>query len=225
MASDHKPLLASMMLHDFFTGLGYLTMVIVLPQKFQAVNGDGGFKSWILTPCTHDVILPRGHPVEHSYGDEAYPTFLHLHRCELPPDPRFRPNDLPPNHTAEFPARAVRYATIMGFVFGLSISTLIMMAQARTLGGTLSISICANLLNKHIKHALKKVLSPQQIIDLLGSARWIAGFPEDVRPVVKRIYAEEYRDQAITLTAFAGAKLLVVGMMWERRLRRMSKKV
>ncbi|KAL8988892.1 MAG: hypothetical protein Q9177_002102 [Variospora cf. flavescens] len=129
-----------------------------------------------------------------------------------------------PTTQQSFPPAQYGYAIIMGFVFGLSISTLIMMAQARTLGGTLSISICANLLNKHIKHALKKVLSPQQISDLLGSARWIAGFPEDVRPVVKRIYAEEYRDQAITLTAFAGVKLLVVGMMWERRLRRMSKK-
>lgn len=97
-------------------------------------------------------------------------------------------------------------------------------AQARTLGGSLGISICTNLLNNHIQDALKQVLSAQQIGDLLGSARSIAGFPENVRPVVRRIYAEGYRDQTVALTAFAGVGLLVVGMMWERPLRRIPMK-
>ncbi|KAI4265288.1 MAG: hypothetical protein L6R35_007144 [Caloplaca aegaea] len=155
-------------------------MVIVLPQKFQVVSGDNGFKAgYRLLAITMSFSL--GAILSSILTEKkGIPPFLHIHHCELPPGPRSRPHDLPLNHTAESLARA---------------------ARARTLGGTLGISICTNLLNKHIIEALKKVLSPQQISGLLGSARWIAALPEEVRSVVKRIYAEEYRDQAITLTA------------------------
>ncbi|KAL8652529.1 MAG: hypothetical protein Q9210_002627 [Variospora velana] len=232
---------ASMMLHAFFTGLAYLTMVIALPQKFQVVNGDSGFKAGY-----------RLLALMMSFSLGAILSSVLTEKRRIPPFCTFIIAGclqtlglglmISLSTTQQsFPPAQYGYEIMMGFGFGLSISTLIMsiplvaladdhavsmgaVAQARTLGGTLGISICTNLLDKHIKDALKKVLSPQQISDLLGSARWIAGFPEDVRPVVKRIYAEGYRDQAIALTAFAGVGLLVVGMMWERPLRRMSKK-
>ncbi|KAL9046690.1 MAG: hypothetical protein Q9206_007015 [Seirophora lacunosa] len=232
---------ASMMLHAFFTGMGYLTMVIVLPQKFQVVNGDSGFKAGY-----------RLLALMMSFSLGAILSSILTEKKRVPPFCTFifagclqilglgLMTSLSTTQPG-FPPAQYGYEVIMGFGFGLSISTLLMsvplvawgddhavtmgaVAQARTLGGSLGISICTNLLNNHIQDALKQVLSAQRIGDLLGSARSIAGFPENVRPVVRRIYAEGYRDQTVALTAFAGVGLLVVGMMWERPLRRIPMK-
>ncbi|KAL8959883.1 MAG: hypothetical protein Q9193_003324 [Seirophora villosa] len=205
---------ASMMLHAFFTGMSYLTMVIVLPQKFQVVNGDSGFKAGY-----------RLLALMMSFSLGAILSSILTEKKRVPPFCTFifaaclqilglgLMTSLPTTQLG-FPPAQYGYEVVMGFGFGLSISTLIMsvplvvggddhavtmgaVAQARTLGGSLGISICTNLLNNHIKDALQQVLSAQQIGDLLGSARSIASFPEHVRPVVRRIYAEGYRDQAV----------------------------
>ena len=139
-----------------------------------------------------------------------------------------------------FPPEQYGYQFIMGFGFGLSIATLIMTihivvdhednavtmgatAQARTLGGSVGISICTNLLNSHIKNGLRGRLDQRHIQDLLASARAIANISDEMQAVVRRVYAEGYREQVVALTAFAGAALLVVLMMWERRPRRIPK--
>lgn len=232
---------ASMILHAFFTGIAYLTMVINLPQKFQVVNGDSAFKagyrllalmmSFSLAAVVSSVLTEKkGVPPLYTLCIAASLQILGLALMTTLSTTQHN-----------FPAAQYGYQIIMGFGFGLSISTLIMtislvvnqqdgavtmgaIAQARTMGGSIGISIGTNLLNSHVKDRLKGYLTRQQISDLLASARMIARLPQEMHPMVQRIYSEGYRQQAIALTAFSGVALLVVILMWERKPRRISEK-
>lgn len=232
---------ASITLHAFFTGIGYLTMVIDLPQKFQVVHGDSAFKagyrllallmSFSLAAIVSSVLTEKKRvPPFYTLITAGCLQILGLGLMTSLSTTQRR-----------FPPAQYGYEILMAFGFGLSISTLMMalplvvgqedhavtmgaVAQARTLGGCFGVSIATNLLNSHLKDSLKDLLSSQQISDLLGRASTIANLPEQLKPMVQRVYAEGYRDQAVALTAFAGVGLLVVGMLWERRLRRMPQK-
>ncbi|KAL8665676.1 MAG: hypothetical protein Q9168_007644 [Polycauliona sp. 1 TL-2023] len=142
---------ASMILHALFTGVGYLTMAIDLPQKFQTVNGGSAFKagyrllalmmsfsfaaivSSVLTekkrvPPLYTLFVAAGLQIVGLALMTTMSTTVH-----------------------GFPAAQYGYEIIMSFGFGLSISTLIMtinlvvahqdtaitmgaIAQARTMG-------------------------------------------------------------------------------------------
>ncbi|KAL8849335.1 MAG: hypothetical protein Q9221_005686 [Calogaya cf. arnoldii] len=228
---------ASMILHAFFTGIAYLTMVIDLPQKFQVVNSDSAFKSGY-----------RLLALMMSFSFAAVVSSILTEKKRVPPlYTLFVAASLQilglalmtilstTNHN--FPSAQYGYQIIMGFGFGLSISTLIMsinlvvtqqdaavtmgaIAQARTMGGSIGISICTNLLNDHIKSGLKPHLAQRYIDALLASARTIERILPEQLDTVKRVYSEGYRLQAIALTAFSGVAFCVVVLMWEQRPRR-----
>lgn len=230
---------ASMVLHAFFTGIAYLTMVIDLPQKFQVVNGDSAFKagyrllalmmSFSLAAIVSSILTEKKRvPPMYTLFAAASLQILGLALMTT----------LSTTSHA-FPPAQYGYEILMGFGFGLSISTLIMsihlvatqhdgavtmgaIAQARTMGGSIGISICTNLLNDHVKTGLKGHLAKQYIDALLASASTIQRILPEQLPLVRRVYSEGYRQQAVALTAFSGAALLVVVLMWERRPRRIA---
>ncbi|KAL8710580.1 MAG: hypothetical protein Q9220_004804 [cf. Caloplaca sp. 1 TL-2023] len=229
---------ASMVLHAFFTGSAYLTMVIILPQKFQVVNSDSALHAGL-----------RILPLMMSFSIATITTNILTEKKKVPPlytllaagILQIVGTGLMTNLSTtqlSFPAAEYGFEIIMGFGFGLSISTLIMtvpivatdhadqavtmgaVAQARTLGGSFGISICTNLLNDHIKDALRGHLSTLQISDLLASAKTITNLSKELQPVVQRVFSEGYRDQAVALTVIGAASLLAVLLLVERRPRR-----
>ncbi|KAL8798758.1 MAG: hypothetical protein Q9182_006419 [Xanthomendoza sp. 2 TL-2023] len=233
---------ASMILHALFTGIAYLTTVIDLPQKFQVVNGDSAFKagyrllalmmSFSLAAVVSSVLTEK---------KRVPPMYTLLVAASLQILGLALMTTLSTTQHS-FPPAQYGYEIIMGFGFGLSISTLIMaisivvnqqdgavtmgaIAQARTMGGSIGISICTNLLNNHVKDGLQGKLTKQQVSDLLASARTMAKLPREMQRVVQRIYSEGYRQQAISLTTFSAVALLVVFLMWERKPRRIPEKI
>ncbi|KAI4277622.1 MAG: hypothetical protein L6R38_005405 [Xanthoria sp. 2 TBL-2021] len=165
-------------------------MVIDLPQKFQVVNGDSAFKagyrlqalllSFSLAAIVSSVLTEKKRvPPIYTLFVAASLQILGLALITTLSTT---------NH--DFPPAQYGYQIIMGFCFGLSISTLIMtinlvvtqqdgavtmgaIARARTMGGSIGISICTNLLNNHIKDGLKRHLAKQYIDALLASASTI----------------------------------------------------
>ncbi|KAL8949772.1 MAG: hypothetical protein Q9222_004151 [Ikaeria aurantiellina] len=228
----------SMILHAFFTGSAYLTMVIVLPQKFQVVNSDSALHAGL-----------RILALMMSFSIATIVTSILTEKKKVPPlytlltagclqiiGVGLMTSLSTTQHS--FPAAEYGFQIIMGFGFGLSISTLIMtvpivaadhadqavtmgaVAQARTLGGSFGISICTNLLNDHLKNGLRGQLSSQQISDLLASAKTITNVPMELQPVVQRVFSEGYRNQAIALTVISAISLLAVLLLVERKPRR-----
>ncbi|KAL8628149.1 hypothetical protein Q9189_006158 [Teloschistes chrysophthalmus] len=233
---------ASMILHAFFTGIGYLTMAIDLPQKFQIVNADSAFRagyrllalmlSFSLAAVVSSILTQKKRvPPLYTLCAAACLQILGLALM----------TSLSTSGSGVFPTEQYGYEMIMGFGFGLSISTLIMtiplvvdgmvddgavtmgaIAQARTLGGSVGISIATNLLNNHLRDGLHQVLAEGEVSALLASARAVGEVGVGEREVVRRVFAEGYREQAVLLSGFAGVGMVVLGMMWERRARRVA---
>ncbi|KAI4100505.1 MAG: hypothetical protein L6R37_005420 [Teloschistes peruensis] len=236
---------ASMILHAFFTGIGYLTMAIDLPQKFQVVNSDSAFRagyrllalmlSFSLAAVVSSMLTEKKRvPPLYTLCAAACLQILGL---------ALMTSLSTTTQGTAFPREQYGYEIIMGFGFGLSISTLIMtiplvvvdhtvdgaitmgaIAQARSLGGGVGISIATNLLNNHLKRGLRGMLGEGEIAGLLASgARAVAGVREgEAREVVRKVFAEGYRGQVVGLCGFAGVGLVVLGGMWEGRLRRVA---
>lgn len=231
---------ASMTLHAFFTGIAYLTMVIDLPQIFQVVNSDSAFKagyrllalmmSFSLAAVVSSILTEKKR-VPPIYTLFAASSLQILGLALM--------TTLSTTTAHAFPPAQYGYEILMGFGFGLSISTLIMsvhlvatqhdgavtmgaIAQARTMGGSIGISVCTNLLNDHVKTGLKGHLAKQYIDALLASASTIQSILPEHLPLVRRVYSEGYREQAVALTAFSGVAFLMVMLMWERSPRRIA---
>lgn len=83
-------------------------------------------------------------------------------------------------------------------------------ARARTMGGSIGISICASLLNNHLKDGLERYLAQQYIDALLASASMGQRILPELPPFNRRVYSEGYRHQAINLTVFKAVVFLVV---------------
>ncbi|KAL8634834.1 MAG: hypothetical protein Q9228_007608, partial [Teloschistes exilis] len=174
---------ASMILHAFFTGIGYLTMAIDLPQKFQVVNSDSAFRagyrllalmlSFSLAAVVSSMLTEKKRvPPLYTLCAAACLQILGL---------ALMTSLSTTTQGTAFPREQYGYEIIMGFGFGLSISTLIMtiplvvdhtvdgaitmgaIAQARSLGGSVGISIATNLLNNHLKQGLRRMLGEGEI--------------------------------------------------------------
>lgn len=91
--------------------------------------------------------------------------------------------------------------------------------QVRVLGGTISLAICAAILNNHLKTNLKDILSPEQTTLLLDSLEAIRSLTPSEQYEVKKTFAEGYHSQNIFMTVMTGLGLISSLFLWERKPR------
>jgi len=91
--------------------------------------------------------------------------------------------------------------------------------QFRVLGGSISLSVCTNILNNHLSVALSPILSAKQLSALLSSAAAIVDIPSSLQDRVREAYADGYQKQMQAITAFSAAAILVTFLMFERKPR------
>jgi hypothetical protein len=88
-------------------------------------------------------------------------------------------------------------------------------AQFRSLGGCMGISVCINVMNRPSVN-----VSQEQLMAIRVSAKAIELLPAEVQRAIRASYAEGFQRQAIAMTAFGGVAILMTLLMVERRLRR-----
>lgn len=91
-------------------------------------------------------------------------------------------------------------------------------AQARVLGGCIGLSICTIILNVQIQENLGdgNVLSQKQLADLLRSPLSGLRLPAEQRTLVKRVYANAFRDELKVMTGVCAAMVLFSLLTLER---------
>ena len=94
--------------------------------------------------------------------------------------------------------------------------------QIRVLGGTIGLAVCTVVLNNHMRHSLRSVLSPQQVTGILQSVSSISDLDATTGKAVRRVYAEGYKQQMRIMTYISAAVFLVSLLIWERRPRRVE---
>ncbi|KAI9645123.1 hypothetical protein NHQ30_005857 [Ciborinia camelliae] len=135
------------------------------------------------------------------------------------------------------------YQVIMGFGFGLSLSTILMMAplvvqekdmanadlraavtmgsvtQIRVLGGTIGLAICSAILNNHIKAGASKFLSAEQVAALLESFQSVNLLPLEMQLEVRSVYATGYSQQMRVMLYFCVVSLVSLLLLAEKKPR------
>ncbi|KIL87403.1 hypothetical protein FAVG1_09109 [Fusarium avenaceum] len=228
---------SAMLLTTCFVGFPFVSMVVNIPQRAQAVYGMSPSEAGlILLPMiltspaasvfsaylTGNAKIPPVYPIVVAATLQVLGVGL---MCSLSTHPTHTQN-------AQY-----GYEVLMGIGFGLSLATILTFArvvvseanlpvmmgaltQIRVLGGTVSLAICATILNNHLKPRLEDLVSPEQAKAILESVSAIDSLSAGQRLAVRRAFAEGYNLQNIFMAVMSAAGLISSLFLWERHPRK-----
>ncbi|SPJ85735.1 related to multidrug transporter [Fusarium torulosum] len=228
---------SAMLLTTCFVGFPFVSMVVNIPQRAQAVYGMSPSNAGIIllpmmltSPAasvfsaylTGNAKIPPVYPIVVAAALQVLGVGL---TCSLSTEPIHMPN-------AQY-----GYEVLMGIGFGLSLATILTFArvvvseanlpvmmgaltQIRVLGGTVSLAICATILNNHLKPKLDNLVSPEQAKAILDSVSAIDNLRPGQRLAVRRAFAEGYNLQNIFMAVMSAAGLISSLFLWEKHPRK-----
>ncbi|KZF22095.1 drug resistance transporter EmrB/QacA subfamily [Xylona heveae TC161] len=230
-------LLSMMLLTAFFVGFPFVSIVVNIPQRAQAVSGLSPLHAGLaLLPLL--LISPLATAVSGFLtGKMKVPPFYIVvgsslvqllgvgFTCSLPTD------------TTEIPKSQYGFEVLMGIGFGLGLATLLTFARAvvseanlavmmgavtqvRVLGGTISLAVCATILNNYLASHLESIISPEQVKVVTKSLSTIQDLTPDQQFAVRRAFAAGYNKQNIFMTVLTAFGLITSLFLWERHPRK-----
>ncbi|KAI4282948.1 MAG: hypothetical protein L6R35_005285 [Caloplaca aegaea] len=178
-------------LNGLFGGAIFITAVIVIPQRFQVVNHLSAFEAALSGYLVSKAKIPPFHLF-------LVAAVLQIIGLALMGTLSVTSSGVPPAQYG--------YQVILGLGIGLTLSSLIIAAptviegkdtavfigalsQARILGGSIGLAVCANILNNKVKTA-SSFLSSEQLHGLLGSAQTIGLLPSGLQKMVREVYGK-----------------------------------
>ncbi|KAF2865599.1 major facilitator superfamily transporter [Massariosphaeria phaeospora] len=220
----------------FFSGLGFITCIIILPLHYQVVFQDSpstaGYRLLAMT-----LVTPLGSGVAGVVLQKLRSPPLYVLLSGFVFIIIGTGLSTMSTHTSgKFPATEYGYQIIMGFGFGINLATIVMAApltfvpqdlavgmgisnQFRVLGGSLGVAICANILNNHLTDRLEGIVDPMHLKALLASAQTLALIPPELRGIVREAFAASFVQQMQIILGLSAAGLLVTLLMVEKRPR------
>ncbi|CAJ2514279.1 Uu.00g023980.m01.CDS01 [Anthostomella pinea] len=226
-------LFSGLVLVAFFTGFPFMTVLINLPQRFQAVDGASPFQAGI-----HLLPLLLASPVVTAICGQLAgkfkvpPFYLLLFGTTM----QILGIGLASSVSFKSGNAMYGYEVIMGFGFGMGLVTLLVftpmvvtrsdmavamgaVTQVRVLGGTLGLAISSTVLNNHLSSNLPLLLPPEDIKQISDSVQFINTLPETTRDAVRRVFADGYNAQLRVMTYFSAAVWICALLLWENRPR------
>ncbi|KAI1410315.1 drug resistance transporter EmrB/QacA subfamily [Hypoxylon sp. FL1857] len=215
------------------TGPPFMTVLINLPQRFQAVDGASAFQAGI-----HLLPLLLASPVATAIcgqlaGKWKMPPFylllfgasMQLLGIGLASSIRFTSGNA-----------MYGYEVIMGFGFGMSLVSLLVytplvvqradmavamgaITQIRVLGGTIGLAISSTVLNNHLSSNLPALLTPEDIEQIADSVQYINTLPDVTRNAVRQVFADGFSEQLRVMMYFSAVVWVFAVTLWERKLR------
>ncbi|EPE26248.1 MFS general substrate transporter [Glarea lozoyensis ATCC 20868] len=227
---------AGLFLNAFFSGGTFTVTIVNLPQRFQIVNGNSALEAGYRL-LTLSLVASMG----------SLTTGILIQRCRVPPF--YVLLGAAPlqmiglvlmgylGHDYAINPATYGYQAIAGIGFGGTIATVIMtiplaagkqdvavgmgaIGQLRSLGASIGIAICTNILNRHVSSSLSTIISPEQLHALILSTQTIEQFPPETKALIRRAYSEGFDTQMHVMAGFSAASLLCALLCWERTPRR-----
>lgn len=228
--------LVGMLSTGFFLGFPFVTIVVNIPQRAQAVDGlspvHAGLALLPLLICSAfssalPGVLTSNLKVPHAYLLMAG-AILQLIGVGL--------ISALPTTTHEIAPQQYGYEAIMGVGFGLQMSTLMILAplavkeadlavtmgaitQIRILGGTIGLAISSTILNNHTRSKLKSLISTSELLNISNSLSAIDALTSAQQAAVRTAFAEGYNKQMQVMIAFSGVGLLTCLLILEKKSR------
>ncbi|KAI0388569.1 putative MFS multidrug transporter [Xylariaceae sp. FL0594] len=216
----------------FCTGFVYLTILVVLPERFQIVNGDTALLSGVhLLPMLGATALGAfsAGAVSRRRNNTSW-TLLAAHGLQLlGVGLMLMLRDITTEIKAQY-----GFQVILGAGIGLSLGSATIMAsiqsdkddlavaqgviaQARVLGGSIGIAICSVLLNARVTKDLGGVMDPADLSALHHSPTIAPWLPAELQLKVKSVYASAFTDDIKLLIGVAAIGVLTSCFTYERR--------
>ncbi|KAF4957020.1 hypothetical protein FGADI_3434 [Fusarium gaditjirri] len=162
---------SAMLLTTCFVGFPFVSMIVNIPQRAQAMYGMSPSRAGIiLLPM---MLTSPAATVLSGYltgNAKVPPAYLIIIAevlqvlgvgltCSLSTD------------LTDMPDAQYGYEVLMGVGFGMSLATVLTFARVviRVLGGTVSLAICATFLNNHLQPKLHDLVSSEQAAAILSS--------------------------------------------------------
>ncbi|KAK9779911.1 putative Major facilitator superfamily (MFS) profile domain-containing protein [Seiridium cardinale] len=218
-----RPFLAALSC-SFLAGFTYLALIIILPERFQIVNGDDSLMAGVhllpqLGACAFGSFLAGA--VSSKRNNTAV-TLIVAHCLQLIGIGLL--STLSDVHTAI--EAQYGYQAIFGLGVGLSFASVTILtsvrslpedlavaqgaiAQARVFGGALGITICMIIVNKHIQTGLGDELGSSDMSALQRDPVTISYFPPDIQALVRKTYAGAFTNDIKVMIGVTAVGLLV----------------
>ncbi|RMJ18545.1 hypothetical protein BHE90_000413 [Fusarium euwallaceae] len=228
---------AAMLLTACFVGFPFVSMIVNIPQRAQAVYGASPVQGGLtLLPLLLTSPLATAFSGFMTGNAKVPPFYLVLVAsvlqvigigltCSLPTDAK------------SVPKAQYGYEVLMGIGFGLGLTTLLTFArvvvsqqnlsvmmgaltQIRVLGGTVSLAICATILNNRLTPKLHQIVSPEQAAAIYDSISAVNDLNETQKAAVRQAFAEGYNLQNIFMTVMSALGLITSFFLWEKNPRK-----
>jgi hypothetical protein len=227
----------------FFTGFPFTTLVVTLPQRFQAINSSSPstagllllplllispFASGLAAFLGHKMHIPPFYLILFGSATQLLGVGLML-TLPTTPDSGGSFEIFKPQYV---------YEILMGLGFGLVLTSLLgfvplviskadlsimlgAVTQVRVLGGTIGLAISSTILNSYVTSALEgSTLTLEQMEAIGQSLSAIGSLSEEQQLFVRGVFARGYERQMRVTVGFSGCVLLAGFLMWEKVPRR-----
>ncbi|KAI2465004.1 drug resistance transporter EmrB/QacA subfamily [Annulohypoxylon bovei var. microspora] len=197
----------------------FMTVIINIPQRFQAVDGASAFQAGI-----HLLPLLLASPIATAVAGQLagklkappfyillFGTSMQLLGIGLASSVRFTSGKA-----------MYGYEVIIGFGFGMSLVSLLIftpmvvkradmavamgaVTQIRVLRGTIGLAISSTILNNHLSSNLPGLLSSTDIQQISDSVQYINTLPDTTRDAVRQGFSDGYTSQLRVMMYFSAA--------------------
>ncbi|KAI0476082.1 major facilitator superfamily domain-containing protein [Xylariaceae sp. FL0804] len=216
----------------FCTGFIYLSVLIILPERFQIVNGDNALYSGIhLLPMLGATALGAffAGAVSRRRNNSSW-ALLAAHCFQLVGVGLLSTlSDITTEIKAQY-----GFQVVLGLGIGLSLGAATIMAsvqsqhadlavaqgavaQARVLGGSIGIAICSIIFNNRVAQELSGVLSPSDLAALHHSPTIASWLPVDIQLRVKAVYASAFTGDIKVMIGVAAIGVVAGCFAYERQ--------
>ncbi|KAL4946540.1 hypothetical protein BDV06DRAFT_87153 [Aspergillus oleicola] len=234
------PMQGLLLLNVLLTGFAFYTSIIILPQRFQAVNDVSASRAGVLlltlTLCFPFFTFAAGAVL--SKKPQLAFCFLILGTSLILASTACL-GDLSDKHTVS--DSQYGFEVLMGTGLGVITTTQYValkiifsgrdmatatgaMNMLRAMGGCIGLAICAAMLSSRLDKDLPTALpgsSPEQIQVAKNSLhRGSNGFSADEIARVRNVYGKGYNDGFEVMTAFAAANVIVSGILFSTARRK-----
>ncbi|KAF5027260.1 hypothetical protein F66182_633 [Fusarium sp. NRRL 66182] len=221
------------LLVTLFTGFPYISLLIIIPERFQIVNRQDVLEAGkcilpMLGACAIGSFL--GGAISSRRNNTSL-TLLGASCLQLLGVGLMSMLTKPDSYVK---AQYV-FQAIFGLGVGLSFSAATIMtsilaaerselasaqgavAQARVLGGCIGLAVCTIIFNSHVNQYLQPQLTQAQLDSLHRSPLASLQLPEDLQLLVKKVYASAFAEEIKVMMLVCAVMVLISLFALERR--------
>ncbi|RYP45630.1 hypothetical protein DL768_008067 [Monosporascus sp. mg162] len=217
---------------EVFLGFTYLSVLIIIPERFQIVNGENALWSGVhLLPMLGATAFGSflAGAVSSKRNNTSITLIVSLCLQLIGTSLLSTLSDVTTEIKAQY-----GYQVILGLGIGLSLGAATILvslqarhvdlaaaqgaiAQARVFGGAVGIAICSIILNTKIEDQLAGTMDPDEIEALHRSPTITSNLPQEQQQLVRRVYASAFTFDMILMIGVCAAGMICSLLTFERR--------